>query len=102
MGLATASSRTIAQSISKSAAVVGGFDAASSFRVPVSHLAGARAAGRATIRYVIPTALRPGLLPAHAVSADVRRLVADPGFGRINWKKGPDHLIRSVAKMLGR
>jgi glycosyltransferase involved in cell wall biosynthesis len=37
------------------------------------------------------------------VSADVRRLVAEGfdilSFGRINWKKGLDRLIQSVAKM---
>ncbi len=53
---------------------------------------------------VIPNGVDPPVSFApDAVSADVRRLVAEGfdilSFGRINWKKGLDRLIQSAAEM---
>jgi glycosyltransferase involved in cell wall biosynthesis len=53
---------------------------------------------------IIPNGVdAPARFSQDAVSSDVRALVAGGfdilSFGRINWKKGLDRLIRSVAKM---
>jgi glycosyltransferase involved in cell wall biosynthesis len=53
---------------------------------------------------VIPNGVDPpSSFAPDAVSADVRRLVAERidilNFGRINWKKGLDRLIQSAAEM---
>ena len=53
---------------------------------------------------VIPNGVDPPIaFSPDAVSADVRRLVAEGfdilSFGRINWKKGLDRLIRSAAEV---
>ena len=55
---------------------------------------------------VIPNGVdAPIFFSPGAVSADVRRLVAEGfdilSFGRINWKKGLDRLIQSAAEMQG-